>query len=214
MILWLVWLLIIAACIGFLYNEGLWSNVIRLINVVTAALLAMNFFEPLARWLAGAAQSFTYFWDFIAIWSIFGLAILVMNEITNRVSQVQVKFLKIVDQIGGGVVALLIGWIMICFTATTLHMAPLVREPFGGAFAPEKRAADSLSPEMLWLGFTQKVSMGAFVPLTAGDSYEKGAFDPKGEFLPRYASRRARLQSHANETGTVRIRPDQWTKHY
>ena len=36
----LLLLLIFAAAVGFLYPEGMWSNAVRLINVVTAALLA------------------------------------------------------------------------------------------------------------------------------------------------------------------------------
>ena len=32
-------------------RDGLWSNAIRLVNVVFAGLLAMNFYEPLANWL-------------------------------------------------------------------------------------------------------------------------------------------------------------------
>ena len=35
---------IVAACFG----EGMWSNAVRLVNVVTAGLLATNFFEPVA----------------------------------------------------------------------------------------------------------------------------------------------------------------------
>ena len=46
---WVVWLLcviILAVCVGFLFRDGLWSNAIRLVNVVFAGLLAMNFYEP------------------------------------------------------------------------------------------------------------------------------------------------------------------------
>ena len=42
-------LLLIFAIVATCFNEGIWSNVVRLINVITAGLVAMTFFEPLAR---------------------------------------------------------------------------------------------------------------------------------------------------------------------
>ena len=51
-------------------NSGLWSNTITLVNVLTAGLLATNYFEPLADFFEGRNSSFTYVWDFLAIWLI------------------------------------------------------------------------------------------------------------------------------------------------
>ena len=39
-------LIVFISCLAVTYTEGLWSNAIRLVNVVIAALLATNFFEP------------------------------------------------------------------------------------------------------------------------------------------------------------------------
>ena len=44
-------LVILIACAASLYTEGMWGNAIRLINVVTAGLIATNYFEPVADWL-------------------------------------------------------------------------------------------------------------------------------------------------------------------
>ena len=126
------------ACIGFLYPDGMWGNAIRLINVIIAALLAMNFFEPLARLLEGWWPSWTYCWDFIALWGVFTLSIVVLRTVTDLVSRVKVRFLKIVDQIGSAGFAALIGWVMVCFTLTTLHTAPLGQTFLFGAFQAGK----------------------------------------------------------------------------
>ena len=48
-VVWLLCLLILGVCVGFLFRDGLWSNAIRLVNVVFAGLLAMNFYEWLAN---------------------------------------------------------------------------------------------------------------------------------------------------------------------
>ena len=64
---------IFVCCIATLWTEGMWGNAIRLINVVTAALLATNYFEPLANWLQGFStkfSTFTYLWDFLALWGL------------------------------------------------------------------------------------------------------------------------------------------------
>jgi hypothetical protein len=212
--LFLLYLLILAACVGFLFAEGMWSNAVRLVNVVFAALLAMNYFEPMAAWLAGMAPGFTYFADFIALWVLFILAAVLLNEITNRVSTVQVKFLKLADRIGSGFFAAWIGWVMVCFTMVSLHVAPLARAPLRGSLQPEERASGT-APEMLWLGFVQQASLGAFARSPAqGEPVDRYAFDRSGQFLPRYATRRSRLESHAEQTGTLRIRSDQWAQHY
>ena len=52
----LLLLLIFVGCIAALYTDGMWSNAIGLINVVTAALLATNFWEPAADWLERLAE--------------------------------------------------------------------------------------------------------------------------------------------------------------
>ena len=60
-------LTILAACVGSLYTEGIWSNAMHFINVVTAGLLAMNFFEPVARGIEEAVPSGSLVADFAAL---------------------------------------------------------------------------------------------------------------------------------------------------
>ena len=87
MIVTILMFLILFACVAMLYNDGMWSNAIRLINVITAALLAMNFFEPLADWLEQTvAPSYTFFWDFIALWGLFIVFSIIFRLLTDRLS--------------------------------------------------------------------------------------------------------------------------------
>ena len=51
-ILTFLMLAILFAALATLYTEGMWSNAVRLINVVTAALLATNFLKAAANWLS------------------------------------------------------------------------------------------------------------------------------------------------------------------
>jgi len=199
--------LIFGACVACLYAEGTWTNAIRLINVVTAALLATDFWEPAAAWLDGWQPSFTYVWDFVALWGLFAIFMLVFRGATDFLSKVQVRFLKVADRIASPLLAVAIGWIVVCFAATTMHTAPLAREFLFGSFQPEKRAISSWSPEVMWLGFVQHTSLGQFRRSATEEEQkqDKYVFDPRGEFMSKYATRRASLESQVQATGSLRV---------
>jgi uncharacterized membrane protein required for colicin V production len=209
MIITVLMLAILFACVAMLYNEGMWSNSIRLINVITAALLAMNFFEPAADWLEDQAPGYSYFWDFVAIWGLFIIFSLIFRLITDRLSQVKVKFLKITDQIGSGVLALWIGWVMVGFTLMSLNTAPLARNSFNGSFSSktEDRMVLGYAPDRQWLGFTQKMSLEAYAHSATEAEWKakKTIFDPQSEFLPKYATRRANLESNVKDKGSLTV---------
>jgi len=195
---------IFAACVGFLYNEGMWGNAIRLVNVVTAALLATNYFEPAAQVLEDWFPSFTYFVDFLALWGLFAVLLAVLLAATDWVSRVKVRFVPIVNRIGGAVFAAWIGWVMVGFTLACLHTAPLARNflSFMGGFQPEQRMFFGLAPDRQWLAFTQKMSRGSFS--RSGGRPDENVFDRRGEFMPKYASRRTNLEKNLATTGSAR----------
>ena len=222
--LMLLFLVIFVGSVAALYTEGMWGNAIRLINVITAGLLATNYWEPAARWLEGFNENFstfTYLWDFLAFWGLFAGFMIVFRLLTDRISRVKVRFLKLADRIGSVFFAMWIGWVMICLTAMSLHMAPMGRDFFFGSFVPEQRARGILCPEIKWLGFVQKQSRGALcrtaseqdiknVPAWGEDKTR--TFDPRGEFMPKYATRRARLEAYNKEYKAVRVRPEHLPK--
>ena len=201
-ILPLLMILILAACIGVLFPEGLWSNAIRLVNVVTAALVAMNFWEPMARWLEGLNDFFasiTYFLDFLCLWALFAVTVLVMRIATGMVSHVKVRFLKVVDRSGSALFAFCVGWVMVCFTMTTLHTAPLSPKFLWGGFDPSQKMVFGLGPDRQWLGFVQYASKG---PLARS---EPVVFDPDNKFMETYNNRRGALDKYVEEKKTRRV---------
>jgi hypothetical protein len=187
----------------------MWSNAIRLINVVTAALLATNFFEPLARWLDKWQPKYTYLWDFLALWGLFALLMIVFRLVTDNVSRVKVRFLKTVDQIGSTVFAVWIGWVIVCFTMMTLHTAPLARAFFFNNFRAEERMFLGLAPDRQWLGFVQKMSLGAFCRSATAEEWEqeKYVFDPNADFMPKYSVRRANLEANITANASMLVKP-------
>jgi hypothetical protein len=197
----LILFLIFFAVVAMTFNEGMWANAIRLINVVTAGLLAMNFFEPLAQWLDDWEPSYTYAWDFLSLWLCFAIFHEILRLFTDRLSTTKVRFLKMADRIGGGVLAVWVGWFMICFTLMSLHTAPLDRNFLSGGFltGDDARMVLGLAPDRQLLGFMQKSSVGVF------SRSEENAFDPNGEFMPKYATRRTQNQKNIEKTQAVRV---------
>ncbi|MGA2616617.1 MAG: hypothetical protein ABSF26_03345 [Thermoguttaceae bacterium] len=196
----LLLLMVFALCVGFLWAQGLWSNIILLVHVITAALLAMNFYEPLARWLTEKMPSYIVMWDYLALWGLFGGLLLVGRELTDRLSRVNVRFLQIVERPGSILMSAWIGWVMVGFTAVTLHTAPLARNFIFGGFQPDSAMFFGvLHPDRQWLAFTRRMSQGAYCR-TEGD-----VFDPKSEFIARQTERRAWFQGYVRDTGALRI---------
>ncbi len=88
MIFIIILLIVLFPCVAMLIREGFWSNTLTLINVVTAALIATSYWEPLATWLDEQIPSFTYLLDFISIWAIFVLAFVILRATPGQVSKV------------------------------------------------------------------------------------------------------------------------------
>ncbi len=187
------------ACFAALMKGGLWSNTITLINVVTAALLATNYFEPLAEWFDSQDSSFTYLWDFLALWLIFGVSMLVLRAATDYVSNVKVRFFMPVDQVGGIVMALWSSWVLVCFATMTLHTAPLARNFLDGSFqpTPTSKMLWAAAPDRLWLAWVHRESLGPLCRLGA-----VVPFDPRGDFVYRYGIRREEFEKQLTFTKT------------
>ena len=100
MILTGILLMILLFCIGFLFAEGMWSNVLRFLTVVAFALLATNYFEPVADQLDAWMPSYTYCWDFVALWGLFAVFVSLFRAITDQLSKVKVRFPAKIDQVG------------------------------------------------------------------------------------------------------------------
>lgn len=218
----LLLLVIFAAVVAFSFSEGLWSNAIRFINVVTAALLATNFWEPVAKLLDdNVSSSFTYFWDFLSLWVLFAVFMLVLRLATGAVSKVKVRFMLIVDRIGSAVLAMAAAWIIVCFTLFSLHTAPLAKNFMGGAF-DYQQTMFLVGPDRQWVSFVGWVSRGAY-SRTMGDGeigqklYGEDPTEPESErrlavfgrwrtfpqeFMSKYAARRSAMETVA-AGGTV-----------
>jgi uncharacterized membrane protein required for colicin V production len=207
---WVVWLLcvlILAVCVGFLSRDGLWSNALCLVNVVFAGLLAMNFYEPLAKYLTNFSDdlhSYVAFFDFLALWICFVVFAAIFRAATDSVSKVRMRFLKVVDQAGGITLSLCTGWVMVCFTLASLHAGPLGQYPLLESFQPQSNMfLGMLAPDRQWLGFTKYESSGPFCRAVEQDC----SFPP--DFIEKQLTRRLHIERYVkgNVDHAIRINP-------
>jgi uncharacterized membrane protein required for colicin V production len=198
------------ACVATLFKDGIWSNAIRLINIILSALLAMNYFEPYARVLENnLGMPYTFLCDFIALWTLFTLFLGFLMFFTNKLSKVKLKFLKIVDQVGSLILAVWIGWMMVCFTLMTFHTAPLSRDFAGFAVGSDELMILGTAPDRQMLGFMQKQSLDYFGNSPKSDP-EQCVFDPKAQFMLNYHFRRAKLESNNDKNGSLLVKGNWW----
>lgn len=198
-------ILIILATVALLFREGLWSNTLGLFNAVTAALIATNYFEPVSRMLSGVVPYMDYSWDVIVLGVLFALSYAVLRQLCLAVSKYRVRFHPLADQIGGTFMAVWTSWVAVCFICFAFHTAPMSRTFFFGSFDPEKPVFFGLGPDRLWLGFVHKVSNGGGWGRNQTDDQGQvlSRFDPQGDFMLKYASRRAYLEKHESPFADV-----------
>lgn len=172
--------------------EGLWSSLLMLFNIIFAGLIAMTLFEPgcaMATDYVGIGGAF--FWDFFFLMGIFSVWIFILRMITDFITPKKVAFPKMVDQIGGAVVAGIAAWIYVGFLLTAMQTAP-VEEKFlmGGFDVREPEFLGIAAPDAHWRGLVTAVSGGSFAPLTAEPEGTEHIFDKDGKFVENYRVRR------------------------
>ncbi len=146
-------------------SEGAWGAGLISIATILSGLLAMNFFEPLARWLEmniSASPAWGVRWDVIALVGLFALFVLLFRTGSDYLLPSYMNVHSLVHDAGRWSCAALTGYVTIAFLLTALHTAPLPRN-FIGFRAERKNLFGAVAPDRQWLGFTQYVTEKAFL---------------------------------------------------
>lgn len=188
-------LLAVLVVVAFaLWRQGAWATILMLLNILAAATLATAWFETLVAMLEPVVPSYTYLLDFLCVWGVFSLTLLLLREITEKVTKERIRLRKPVELFGTPLLAVLAAWIMVAFTAMTLHVAPL---PAGMVQAtPEARMFFGLAPDRRWLQWVRNSSR--FGPFARPDhAFDEAAVEAGagGDFIIRYHERRKKLAS-------------------
>jgi hypothetical protein len=187
-----------------LWREGLVGAAVMLLNVLLSATAATAWYE----WLVGLAAkwfpSYDYLLDFTCLWGLFCVLLLVMREATDRVSRTRIKVRRPVELAAAPLVAALAAWVMVCFTAASLHTAAVPRDFVQRT--PETRMFFGLAPDRRWLQWVRGATLSgpfAAAPAKAEAARADPAFDRHADFILRYAARRQTLESQP----ALRVQP-------
>ena len=195
-------ILVAFICIAMMWTEGMWGNALTLVNVTFAALLAMNFYEPVASVIDDRMHSFTYYADFLSQWLLFAVSLAVLTISTDQLSKHHVRFKMPVEQVGRAIFAAATAWVFVCFVTATMHTAPLARSPFRGSFQQEPLSKNvfGLAPDRMFLGFMHSSSKAALANSTPTP------FDKEGDYILKYGARRQSLKELNAKDGTTRVK--------
>ncbi len=198
---------LVAWCVA---GEGPWGAGLTFLCVLFSALLAMNFFEPLAEMLATITNTGMWFyrWDYIALVGLFAAFVFGLREIADRMVPTFFQTEEITYEIGRWTFGVMTGYVTMAFLLTALHTAPLPRtvtqtgiEEFLG-FQAERGNLFGFHPDRQWLGFTQFVSSHGFARSDEQSRFDNpiykiggqgGSENPWPSFPIRYAARREQL---------------------
>lgn len=198
MVFFILMIVIFAATTAFSVRDGIWTNLIRLFNLVFSGLIATTYFETLADTLEGFLPSFTYFVDFLSIWLIFVVVFAILRELTIRLSVVRVWFPAIIDKWGGVALSVILGFTMLSFSVFALYTAPLQPNYWGMHNSPTITGG--------WAVFAKMESDGA---LQSGTS-----FGDTKDFYKRYNTRRDNQAKYATSNGGyIRVAEKDQNKH-
>jgi hypothetical protein len=182
---------------------GLWSNLITLVNLILAALIATSFYENLTFELTQRMRTFAVLLPYISIWLLFAISFIVLRAATDTLSGMRLKFDNVTEMIGRSLLAVAIASVLVCFVAFTLQLAPL--RP--ALFSQQGQTGSPLGPDKLWLGFVRQCSNGSLsytaketqffpayqVKRTVNDkeqALEVRTFDPMDSFFQKGADSR------------------------
>jgi uncharacterized membrane protein required for colicin V production len=173
---WAIYLIILFAGFAMLVREGLWSNAIALVNIIVCGLVAFGFYQPITVWLDEMLDGeFTYLLDFVVLWFLFSLAMVVTRAVTAAASKTRMRFKNPIDPVGGPLVGLLAAWVLAAFAMATLHASPMPKDAFGARLvtsADIETASPFTSPDAAWIRFVERA--------TATEAYGDGSFSAVG----------------------------------
>jgi hypothetical protein len=184
MLLTLFLLLVFAAVAAGVWFHGLWGGVVTLVNLLISGLVATSFYEPAtAQLLDLTSRDYSYLMDFLVLWGIFAFTFGILRLITDMISPKRLKFHPTTELVGRSVMCVIVAYVMVMFTAMTIHTAPLQASPFNGAWSgPNDASFLGMKPEAQWLGFVRGQSQ---MGLSGGT-----VFDQSGAWLNDHYQRR------------------------
>jgi hypothetical protein len=182
----IVYTLVVMGILAYYHwREGLFNAACLLACVFLSGLFAFNFFEPLAGWLESWINNSPLqgYEDFIALVLLFAVGLGLLRAATNAINNNEIEYLPMLNQIGGGVLALITGYLLSGFLICAMETLPWSQHFLG--FEPysesEMKTRSLVPPDRLWLALMHRAGSAA---LSRGEGSR--TFDPEGTFENNY----------------------------
>jgi hypothetical protein len=152
---WAINILLTLATLGIAYaliSEGVWGAVLVTFNVLFAALIAMNFYEPLAGLLAEKVDALAGWADLICLGGLFLVTLVGLKVATENLAPTMPRLPGILETLGKLVFGLAGAVLTVGFLVILLNTAPIHKRMLGHIDA-------EFQPPWGW-GFDHKVLDG------------------------------------------------------
>lgn len=168
-----VWLLILVS-LGLIVAAanwwlGAWSNLVTLVNLVLAGLIATSFYTNVSNAMLRLDPSWVNVVDFVSIWGLFALSFIILRGCTELLSRYRLRFHPVVEMVGRSLGALAVGFLFVSFACYTLLLAPL---PLSAA---EGLKARGFYPETAWGDLADSLSTGSLAAHADSQWFGKAA---------------------------------------
>lgn len=184
----LVTLLLLAGMTWALTSEGLWGAALMCFNALFAAMLTMNFYEPLAKLIGDNVDFLSGYADALCILVIFTVSLLILRLITENLAPAMVRYPMPLYHAGRFIFGLLGSAITMGMILIALDASPVNKKILGAMdFKYKPFYGIRLDKEIL--AFFQHETGYVFTKRGQPDPYREfgnvHAFDPKGDWLLR-----------------------------
>ena len=178
-----------------LSSEGLWGSALMFFNILFSAIIAFNFYEPLAALLARNLSFLSGFADTLCLMSLFIVSVVLMRLTTESIAPAMVRFPVPLYQFGRLAFALAGGTVMMAFLLVAFETAPVHKKVFyvvDYKYAPPFK----LGLDREFLGFFQYTTGYIFAKMNGPSNDPRrefpasNVFDPNAEWLIRHQDAR------------------------
>lgn len=171
-----------------LSSEGLWGAALMFFNALFAAMITLNFYEPLAQMIASNVDFLSGYADALCILVIFTVSLLILRLITENLAPAMVRYPTPLYHAGRFVFAVLGSAVTMGMILIALDASPVNKKILGSMdYKSVPFFKVRLDKEML--AFFQWSTGYVFTRNGPPDPYKEfgnvRAFDPRGDWLLR-----------------------------
>ncbi len=176
------WLLILfgpaAVIVAANWWLGLWSNLVTLVNLVLAGLIATSFHRNVSNWMLNVDFTWQLIADFVSLWLLFALSFIILRSLTESFSRYRLRFDPMVEMVGRSLGSLAVGVFYVVFASYSLLIAPLPPNDIN-AFGEK-----GVYPESAWGGAVDYMSRNSLSAHRTSAWFGDVPENVAGEFRP------------------------------